>query len=550
MRILYLLLLIALACAGLFLGEEKWPLPVSRAHPIPLREKEFPLTESKSFACVLYAHNHAPWCERMLQSIFDQTHHQYRIIFVDDGSVDDTYAKTKQYILAHKEESRVLLLRNEEPIGLLASLYRAIDYCQEREIILPLEAKDWLIDEKVLSRLNRIYQNPEIWMVAAPLLDYPSYQKRAVSVNHPETASSFYAELMQKIQIKDLFLDGLLSPFDTAYLTPLWQLSEGHVAALKEPLLFSNQAAPQRRSKISQELQAKEALRIAKAPKYSPPSQLKASPAHKSSPDILLFSFDRPLQLFATLESIYRYFIGYQEISVLYRVSDERFAYAYDKVQQAFPAVRFVRQSGSPRKDFKPILLKLLFDSPSPYILFGVDDLIIKDFADLQFCVEKLESSGAYGVYLRFGRHIRSCYMNNQPQALPPSVPLADGLFAWDFRKGESDWGFPNNLDLTLYRKSDLKDLFKEMKYHHPNSLEWEWAHHLPTNSVGLYFEHSKVVNLPLNAIGSTSRNMEFLTTEELLAHFNQGLKIHIDPLYKMENPSPHYEFIPEFIGR
>ncbi len=296
--------------------------------------------------------------------------------------------------------------------------------------------------------------------------------------------------------------------------------------------------------------QEKEIDRLAIAPQYVPPSRLKASPIVKASPDLILFSFDRPLQLFATLESIHRYFTGYQEISVLYRASDERFAYAYDKVQQAFPSTRFIRQSSSPRKDFKPLLLKLLLEAPSPYILFGVDDLIVKDFTDLQFCVDKLETSGAYGVYLRFGRHIRSCYMNNKPQALPPSVPLSDGLFAWDLMQGESDWGFPNNLDMTLYRKSDLIDLFKEMKYHHPNSLEWEWAHHPHKNSIGLYFDHSKVVNLPLNAIGSTSRNMEFLTTEELLTHFNQGLKIHIDPLYKMENPSPHYEFIPELIAR
>lgn len=550
MKVLYLILLIVLACAGLFLGEEKWSFPTSLSSSFRTKDKECPITESKSFTLILYAHNHAPWCERTLQSIFHQTYRQYRIIFIDDGSTDDTYTKARQCILSQKEESRVLLLRNETPIGLLASLYRAIDYCQERDIVIPLEAKDWLMDERALFRLNRAYQDPSVWMVAAPLLEYPSYERRFASEQQLETTAAFYAELFQKIHIKDLFLDGLLSPFDSAYLTPLRQLCKGHLTFLQEPLFFSNQAAPQRQKKIPPTLALKETLRAQTTAPYTPLATLKSSLSPKTSPDILLFSFDRPLQLFATLESIHRYFTGYQEISVLYRASNEHFALAYETVQRTFPAVHFVRQSSTPKKDFKPLLLKLLFDNPSPYILFGVDDLIVKDFVDLQLCTEKLESSGAYGVYLRFGRHIRSCYMNNKPQELPPSVPLTDGLFAWDTQKGEADWGFPNTLDMTLYRKADLKDLFKTMKYHHPNSLEWEWAHHPPTNSIGLYFEHSKVVNLPLNVIGSTSRNMEYLTTSELLTYFNQGLKIHIEPLYHMENPSPHYEFIPELVAR
>src|SRR5690606_30414501 len=124
------------------------------------------------------------------------------------------------------------------------------------------------------------------------------------------------------------------------------------------------------------------------------------------------------------------------------------------------------------------------------YILFGVDDLILKDFVDLKVCMDLLEKTGAYGFYLRLGQHIRHCYMNGKPQRVPMSFPLSNEVYAWDFRTGESDWGFPNNLDLTLYRKDSLIETFSHLKFNTPNSLEFNWAKdHFPQNTLGLYFK-------------------------------------------------------------
>jgi hypothetical protein len=58
-------------------------------------------------------------------------------------------------------------------------------------------------------------------------------------------------------------------------------------------------------------------------------------------------------------------------------------------------------------------------------------------------------------------------------------------------------------------------------------------------------------VNIPMNIVGRTGNpHMNYLNAEELLLKFNQGLKIDIEPLYKVENHSPHIDYIPEFVLR
>jgi hypothetical protein len=163
-----------------------------------------------------------------------------------------------------------------------------------------------------------------------------------------------------------------------------------------------------------------------------------------------------------------------------------------------------------------------------------------------------LEKTGAYGFYLRFGRHIQQSYSQKKLQSIPPSIPLSNGVFAWDFRKGESDWGCVNLMDMTLYRKADLRQTFTELKYKNPIALEKIWARQTPSHPIGLYFEQSRMVNVPFNLTASPDNSLHtsFMTGEELLVKFNQGFKIDIDPFYQIENPSPLCEFAPEFIPR
>ena len=126
--------------------------------------------------------------------------------------------------------------------------------------------------------------------------------------------------------------------------------------------------------------------------------------------DLVIFSFNRPLQLYALLESIKNYCHGVGEIHVIYRASDDHFDHGYAMVKQDFTAIRYHKQGENPHQDFKPLTLSAVFESPSPYIIFAVDDIVVKENVDLTECISALEKYNAYGFYLRNGTNLTNCY--------------------------------------------------------------------------------------------------------------------------------------------
>jgi glycosyltransferase involved in cell wall biosynthesis len=524
-------------------------------HPVPKQEtllikddphpeKEFPVTEEKSFAIVVHSYKNAKFCVRCLKSILEQEYDHFRILFFDDGSGDGTFEKVQSFVLENKQEHRVTLIQNSAKLGAVACLSKAGETLQAKEIAIPLDVKDWFAKRSVLSRLNAVYQNPDVWITLGGSLFYPSYERGScksweggISCQLPV---SFYAALFKEVRLSDLMQEGRFVGGRDAYLEPLLKMAGGRIRLLEEPLFITNLARCFRQE-VSKPLSS-----------YDPLPEFPGSQANERKADIVIFSCDRPMQLFACLESIHRYFSGFERISVLTRASDERYLAGYELVREQFPEVRFVFQGKEYKKDFKPLLLKTLFQSPSEYVLFGTDDEIVKDFTDLNSCMEMMSKTRAYGFYLRLGSHITYSYQLARDQVVPRSIDLGGGVYAWNIKVGYSDWDFPNTLDMTLYRKGDLKAPFEKMNYKTPNSLEFCWAKEVhPEHEVGLYFEHSKVVNLPLNVVSRTGNpHMNFLQPPELLARFEQGLKIDIEPLYKVENNSPHFEYFPEFVLR
>lgn len=497
------MLLFLVALAGFWLGQS--PQVPKRALTKVQPEKEFPVSEHKSFVVVIYAYNQEAWCVRALRSVFEQDYDHYRVIVIDDASIDKTEEKAKQFVLDNNQDEKVILIRNETHLGPVASLYRAIDSCLDREIVIPLNGKDWLSAPTVLNRLNIAYQNPDVWLAQGQSIEYPSYAIRE------EGQISYYAALFKQLRLKDLFARGHFVSNPEAYLIPLHDLAGGRVRKLKEPIAFSNLTLPVRQEAAPVEV-------VAYAPLAAFPE-----PRGPKQADILIFSCDRPLQLYSCLESIQRYIGHFEHLTVLYRANNESYSAGYEKVKEAFPLARFV-----PQEDFKSGVEKIVFRSPSEYILFGADDLIVKDFVDLKLCIEQMEKTGAYGFYLRFGRHIHHS---------PPSHALASGIYAWDIELGEAEWKSAPSPDMTLFNKEQIKKVLTQSKYKNPTGLALSWE--APEKAIGLYFERSKLVNIT-NA----------LNPEELLVKFNQGLKIDIEPLYKVENGTPHLDYIPEFVMR
>jgi len=269
--------------------------------------------------------------------------------------------------------------------------------------------------------------------------------------------------------------------------------------------------------------------------------------------DFVIYSFNRPLQLYALLESVDKYMTGLGEICVIYRATQESYALAYDEVKKDFGQVIFMQQGDKPYEDFQPLTLQAVFSSPHVYIIFAVDDIVVKDFIDIASDITLLEKTQAYGFYYRLGKNLSYCYTMQRAQAIPPLQVVADGVFAWQFCQAECDWGYPNTVDMTLYRKADIRNFFETVPYEAPNPLEGRWSGYAyqVSNRIGLCYEQSKIINLPLNCVQNFCNNAHMGgDTQVLLNEFNEGKKIDINILFRIPNISAHQEYVLTYLPR
>ena len=57
---------------------------------------------------------------------------------------------------------------------------------------------------------------------------------------------------------------------------------------------------------------------------------------------MIVFSKDRPFQLYTALETIEKHISGYDELIVQYDFSNEKFYQGYEKLKKVFKDIKFV----------------------------------------------------------------------------------------------------------------------------------------------------------------------------------------------------------------
>lgn len=229
--------LLAAAAGGYWIGKKRGDCFVESV--------SYPVTEVKPFVLIVYACNQADWCEKSLKSIFEQEYENYRVVLIDDASSDETFNRLRNFLVENNQEHRAILIRNEQREGFAKSLYRAVGNCRNREIAFPIDAKNWLSDPSVLTRLNQAYQNPDVWAVQGQAVAYPSYEK--IDPQGPLSQDeldgriplSFYAGILKRISSDP---EPGSRGEKKSDLIPLLQLAKGHWQNLSEPLAFSNSA--------------------------------------------------------------------------------------------------------------------------------------------------------------------------------------------------------------------------------------------------------------------------------------------------------------------
>ena len=257
----------------------------------PISENEMASYPEKPFVIVIPSYNNALFYERNLRSVFDQDYHNFRVIYIDDCSTDDTYQKVRDLLDKSSIKDRVTLVRNEKNQGAMANFYRTIHSCNNDEIIVILDGDDWFAHESVLKKLNSYYANPNIWMTYGSYLEYPEYHRGACAQKIPKKVllehgvrsydkkgfifshvRTFYAGLFKKIKKVDFLYEGNFfeAACDVAMMIPMAELAGEHVCFVKDILYIYNIRNPISDNKIKQEKQISLTSYVRSLPPYQP----------------------------------------------------------------------------------------------------------------------------------------------------------------------------------------------------------------------------------------------------------------------------------------
>ena len=117
------------------------------------------------FIIIITEYNSEKWIKQSIESVLNQTYKNYELLVIDDCSTDNTAKIIKTlnvpYIINNKQEGK---------IANLVKGWKKISTNPE-DILVELDGDDWLANNEVLSYLNNIYQDNNIWFTYGQLED-------------------------------------------------------------------------------------------------------------------------------------------------------------------------------------------------------------------------------------------------------------------------------------------------------------------------------------------------------------------------------------------
>lgn len=265
---------------------------------------------------------------------------------------------------------------------------------------------------------------------------------------------------------------------------------------------------------------------------------------------IIVFSYNRAMQLQALLESIQQFWKVYSySVDVIYNTSNQEFEKGYDILKNLYDA-QWLKESTLNRKgygytgfrsiynlrkrlkypnlrkqktNFRELVLKLLDDSHYDYVMFLTDDSIFirnVEIPDLGFIHENPEQTS---LSLRLGGEII-------PQ--PNNLIKKDGLLQWNYHVHQQlkNWGYPFSVDAHIYSRLFIKILLSRIIFNNPSTLEDMVCNYVKSHkflSDGYSLDHSCILSFPMNMVQSVANNeSQNLSVEMLNQRFIDGWKL------------------------
>jgi glycosyltransferase involved in cell wall biosynthesis len=201
------------------------------------------------FVFLIPAYNCKDEISQTLFSIFAQSYKNWRVILIDDMSTDKTAEAAIELVESLGCREKFNFVRREEKYGEVRNTVEEIEWIDDDEVVVRLDAGDWLTENDCLYMLNEIYKEYDAavcwtghrWAYTTYGISTQLNLEPDQSIyDHPWVTShlkTFRAKALKKVNKKNFFDDEgnwIMIACDQAVFLPMMHL------AIKEklPLVF------------------------------------------------------------------------------------------------------------------------------------------------------------------------------------------------------------------------------------------------------------------------------------------------------------------------
>ncbi len=497
--------------------------------------RKYPLKVDHKVVAVVVVDQKSPIYEPALRSLCAQTYQNMEVVCIGNGIPSKQFHAMAAAVESELGKERTQAVYYEEPTPKLEVLYEAIHRQRPTDIIVVLDGSDRLAHEHVLTHLNQAYAHPDVWMTYSRYLEAPDYRQvkgqpypdamfqgkqfRSRYELQLEGMKSFYAGFFQAIPLQDFLFQGAFIDelAELAFVLPLVEMGQKHVLFLEEVTAFKEEGAGALPSQ-ARYCRALEAHLRAQpvCPTLSHWKEIEP-PSHRYQGDVIVFSSNQPLQLYATLESLAHYVTDIGTVQVIYEASHPIYERAYLAVEADFPAVQFLAVCRYPNSTFSALLSKVLTgqEGRSAYTLLLDDSVVIEKKIALHECICALEKVHADHLI------IDSQFVTTENQAVSIAYSLGKELVAKQVET--NDLGLSSCLSLCHKRLFDA-DVWH--KVHTWGAFTQAWLHTVTEHTIVLSFCEEKTKEAVV-----ASAHFSEKQRQAWAYHLIKGLKIDLPSL-------------------
>ena len=467
-------------------------------------KNEYATTINKSFVILIFSSEEGDFCEKNLQSVFSQSYQNYRIVYLDEGEGYTNINKARDYTTQQGLTNKVQFVRNVGDEQLFHAFYDTIHSCSDDEVVIHLEALDWLATDKVLERLNETYIDPDVWLTYGECVEYPSLRKQELEPTVNWTLREFkasktpwmlshlktyYAGLLKQLTPESHSLkDRAFVKEDQLLMLSLLKVAKWHVRFIPE-VLYVHQADPETERGMGKfvEKMTENFKDSFKQKKYFVP-QKSAFLFPSSKTDVVIFSDNTPKQLSLCLDAFERFGYGINHLMVMYQSTSSGMD-EYKQLENKYKGVEFSFVEPYNTKKIKQLLLKGL-KSPfaiSDYITILSDNILLKENLGFDECILSMLLADA--ECFNFGKKKDAISMKNAE--LKEKKEQSNMVVFKDLDENQ-------NTDMALFSKEKLQEHVEKENFHNIETLIQSIKNiKLAPDSV-LYFEKPKTFSIEL----------------------------------------------------